>query len=182
MISVNFASRNYRLVARVQAALILAIVLLGVVTAGMIFSTVSLRRTASSMEAKLRELAAIDNDVQPLLKERGQLVDDLSRMTGLVDSKRFSWTRLLTSIEGVVPLGIALKEVDYNPRDHTLVLEGMAQSPEALRNLIVGLEKSPSFRDPLLKHQSIEKGSRSNSFNVVAVYTETAGSAAARGK
>jgi Tfp pilus assembly protein PilN len=180
MISVNFASRNYRLIARIHGVLIAAIVILCVAMAGLLFAAVSLRRTVSAMDLKLKELTAADAGFQPVLGEREQLVKDLSLMSGLIDSRRFSWTRLLTNIESVVPLGVALKHVEFNPRDHTLALEGTAQSPEALRNLIVGLEKSSPFQNPRLKHQSVEKGS--NSFNVVAGYREDASPVVAQGK
>ncbi len=180
MIIVNFASRNYRLISRIHAALVLAAVILCLVMAGMVFAAVSLRRTVSATDLKLKELRAADESIQPVLRERGQLVRDLSLMSGLVESRRFSWTRLLTSSEAVVPLGVAVKHVDFSPQNRALALDGTAQSPEALRNLIVGLEKSPSFKEPLLKHQSIEKGS--NLFNVVAVYREDTGPAVAQGK
>ncbi len=102
--------------------------------------------------------------------ERERLVKDLNAMSGLMDARKFSWTRLLSSIESVVPVGVALQKVQYSPQDHSLAMDGTAQSPESLRNLVVGLEKSSSFTDPFLKHQTLEKGSIS--FNVVAVYHE----------
>lgn len=180
MIPVNFASRNYRLIARIQIVLLAAIVIFCVTMAGMIWTAVSLRKNISVMDLKLNELEAADENMRPALREREQLVKDLSLMSGLLESRRFSWTRLLTRIEAVVPLGMALKRVAFNPGDHTLTLEGTTQSPESLRNLVVGLEKSSSFKDPFLKHQSIEKGN--NSFDVVAVYREDAGPAVAQGK
>jgi Tfp pilus assembly protein PilN len=118
--------------------------------------------------------------MRPVLLEREVLVKNLNAMSGLLESRRFSWTRLLTSIEAIVPIGVAMKNVDFDPRDRVLVLEGTAQSPEALRNLIVGLEQSASFKDPFLKHQSLEKGSIS--FNVVAVYHEGAGASVVKGQ
>jgi Tfp pilus assembly protein PilN len=180
MIPVNFASRDYRLVERIQIVLLAAIVILCMTMAGMIWNAVSLRKDISVMDQKLKGLTATDENLRPAISEREQLVKDLSLMSGLLESKRFSWTRLLTRIEAVVPVGMALKRVEFRPVDHTLTLEGTTQSPEALRNLVVGLEKSSSFKDPFLKHQSLEKGS--NSFNVVAVYRENAGPAVAQGK
>lgn len=180
MIPVNFASRNYRLLVRIQLVLLAVIVILCVTMAGMIWTAVSLRKNISVMDLKLKAIEAADENMQQALKEREQLVKDLSLMSGLLESRKFSWTRLLTRIEAVVPLGMALKRVAFNPGDRTLTLEGTTQSPEALRNLVVGLEKSSSFKDPFLKHQSIEKGN--NSFDVVAVYREDAGPAVAQGK
>ncbi len=182
MISINFASKNYRLIARVHTALIATIIILCVVMAGMVWAAVSLRRDISAMDLKLKDLRAADESIRPAIQEREQLVKDLSLMSGLMESRRFSWTSLLTRLEAVVPVGVALKRAEFNPRDHTLTLKGTAQSPESLRNLVVSLERSSSFRDTVLKHQSIEKGSNSNSFDVVTVYREDTSPAVAQGK
>lgn len=168
MISINFASRDYRLIERIYSGLIATGVLFCVIMVGLIWTAVSLRVNISAMDVKLKQRAAAEEHARPLLLERELLVKDLSSMSGLLESRKFSWMRLLTSIETVVPVGVALHKVEFNPKDHTLTLEGAAQSPEALRNLVVGLEKSAAFREPFLKHQSLEKGN--NSFNVVAVY------------
>lgn len=180
MIPVNFASRDYRLIERIHIVLLAAIVILCVTVAGMIWTAVSLRKNIAAMDLKLKEIEAADESMQPAFREREQLVKDLSLMSGLLESRKFSWTRLLTRIEAVVPVGMALKRVEFRPADHTLTLEGTTQSPEALRNLVVGLEQSSSFKDPFLKHQSVEKGK--NSFDVVAVYRENAGPSVAQGK
>lgn len=180
MITINFASRNYRLIARVRSGLIAGSILLVVITAGMSWIAVSLRENISSMDRKLQELKAADEQTRPALLERERLVKDLTAMSGLMEARKISWTRLLTSVEVVVPVGVALKHVEFNPKDFTLTLNGMARSPESLRNLVVAMEKSASFKDPFLKHQSLEKGSIS--FNVVAVYREDKNRAVAQGK
>jgi Tfp pilus assembly protein PilN len=170
MISINFASGNYRRAVRIVQALAAGSVILALAAALMIVKAVSLRADIAAMQKKLQEAEAADQLVKPALMERERLVKDLNAMSALMDARRFSWTRLLSSIESVVPVGVALQKVQYNPHDHSLVLDGTAQSPESLRGLVVGLEKSPSFKDPFLKHQTLEKGSIS--FNVVAVYHE----------
>jgi hypothetical protein len=105
---------------------------------------------------------------------------NLSAASGLHEARKLSWTRLLTSIETIFPTGVALKKLEFNPKDNMLLLEGAALSPEALRNLVIGMEKSTSFKDLFLKNQSIEKGHIS--FNVVAIYRENPGAALAQGK
>lgn len=180
MITINFASRNYRLVGRIRIGLIAGSIILAVMTAGMLWTTVTLQEKISSLDRKLRELEAADEQVRPVLLEREQLVKDLTAMSGLMESRKISWTGLLTSLEAVVPVGVALKQVGFNPKDSVLTLDGMAQSPESLRNLVVGMEKTASFKDTLLKHQSLEKGNIS--FNVVAVYRENTSPAVAQGK
>jgi Tfp pilus assembly protein PilN len=133
-----------------------------------------------AVENKLNDAQATDEQTQPLFYEREQLVKDLTAMSGLLESRKFSWTRLLTSIEAVVPTGVALTRVEFNDKERTVMLDGKARSPEALRSLVVGLEKSASFKEPFLKHQSLEKGSIS--FNVIAVYHADSSAGVAQAK
>jgi Tfp pilus assembly protein PilN len=169
MITINFAARNFRLIALITKAMVLASVVLALTAGAMLWTGVRLVREASIMERTLKGAEAAEEKVKPVLAERSRIVKELGSMSGVLESRRFSWTRFLSDIEAVVPTGVAMKRVDFNRNDGTLSLEGVAQSPEALRNLIVGLERSASFREPFLKHQSLDKGSIS--FNVVAVYT-----------
>ncbi len=180
MIPINFASRNYRRRALAHVALITTSIVLAAAVVAMVWTAISLRRNIASAELKLKELETADGKILATLQEREKLVKDLSQMSSLMASKSFSWTKMLTRLEGVVPIGVALQQVDFNPGDHTLILKGDARSPDALRNLLVGLENSSSFKNPTLKHQSLEKGS--NQFNVVAVYREDTGPAAAQRK
>jgi Tfp pilus assembly protein PilN len=180
MIKINFASKDYRLIGQFRSGLIAGSILLVALTAGLLWTAVSLRENASVMDRKLQELQAADEQVRPALLERERLVKDLNAMSGLMESRKISWTRFLTNIEVVVPVGVALKKVEFNPKDSTLALDGVARSPESLRNLVVAMEKAPSFKDPFLKHQSLEKGNIT--FNVVTGYREVKNSAVAQGK
>lgn len=179
MITVNFASRNYSIISRIRTGLIAAAAVLGIAMAVMVWATLSLRADSSALDGKLKEAEAAEKLVRPLLDERAQLAKDLASMSVLMESRKFSWTRFLTALETVVPRGVALTHVEFSSKDRTVALNGMAQSPEALRTLVVGLERSTAFREPFLKHQSLEKGSIS--FNVVAVYQENKIAAVARG-
>jgi Tfp pilus assembly protein PilN len=170
MITINFASRNYRAVASAVRVLLEAAVVLAVVAVGIIWESSLLRRDLSEMKQKLAVAETGDKQAKFTLLEQEQLVKNLNAMSGLVEARKFSWTLFFTSLEAAVPTGVAFKNVTLSPKDRTLSIEGMAQSPEALRNLMVGLEKSNSFSKPLLRHQSLEKGVLS--FNVVAIYHE----------
>jgi len=180
MITISFATRNYRLIRRIHGGLITACVLLCIVLAGMLWATVSRRADIAAMARLVKDAETADEQLQPVLKEREQLVKDLTAMSGLLESRRLSWTRLLTRLEAVVPVGVALTRLEFNAKDLSLTLEGMAQSPEALRTLVVGMERSAAFKDPFLKHQSLEKGNIS--FNVIAVYHEDKSVGVAAGK
>ncbi|MFA5074414.1 MAG: PilN domain-containing protein [Nitrospirota bacterium] len=172
MISINFATRNYRFITLLTQALGIGSVILLLAAGGIFLKTVVVRHDLGSMQEKMKKVEASYAAVASTLAERERLTKDLSAMSGLIDARKFSWTHLLTSIESVTPTGLAFKKIGFNPRDHGLVLEGIARSPESLRNLMVKMEKSPSFKDVYLKHQSLEKGSIT--FNVVAVYQAAA--------
>ncbi|HYA88999.1 MAG TPA: PilN domain-containing protein [Nitrospirota bacterium] len=179
MITINFATRNYRLSAQITKGLLIGSVILSLTALAMLWTSFTLRRDSALMEKKLKDAEGAYAEVKPVLAERAQLEKNLSAMSGLLESRRFSWTKFLTNIETVVPRGVAMKHIDFNPHDGTLSFDGVAQSPEALRDLIVGLERSASFKEPLLKHQSQEKGSIS--FNVVAIYYGNKNAAVASG-
>ncbi len=180
MILINFASQNYRSAVRITKVFLAASIILAFIAAGLVWKSILLRSATAAMQEKLKEAEASDVQINSLLAERELLVKDLSAMSSLMDARKFSWTRFLTCIEAVVPVGVALSKVEYNPGGRTLSIDGMAQSPEALRNLIVGFEKSQSFTAPFLKHQSLEKGIIS--FNVVAVYHESKSTGVVPGK
>jgi len=180
MISINFAQKNYRLLAGIYAGLVAVNVLLLAATAIIIVTSLSLRADLGTLDLRLREMAAAEEKAKPLLAERDRVVKDLGAMSGLMESRKFSWTRFLTDLETVFPVGVALDRVEYKPRERALTLDGSAQSPESLRNLVVGLERSASFKDPYLKHQSVDKGSIE--FNVVASYQGHQAAVVAQGK
>jgi Tfp pilus assembly protein PilN len=167
-ITINFAGVDYRRLAVTRAALIGVMVLLVLCAGWLSLQLRSYRDQGAAMERQTAELAASQAKLRPEMQERQRLMKDLNAMSGLLEARRFSWTRLLTAIEEAFPSGIALTRVELNPREQIVVLEGAAQSPEALSTLMIGLQRSGSFRNPLLKHQSMDKGDLS--FNVTVQY------------
>lgn len=155
---INFASRDYRLSSRLTGALIAVSAVFLALAAAMVWTAMGHHGQKTALERQTADLTARNEKLLPVLEERERLLRDLNAMAGLIEARKFFWTGLLTNIEEAFPAGAALERMQYNPKDRSLVLDGRAQSPEALRNLMAGLEKSPSFKDPLLKHQSVEKG------------------------
>lgn len=167
-INVNFARTDYRLIARLQRGVVAAIALFCILAGALLWTAGSYRHQAAAAEQQVKDLAGSAGKLRPAIEERQQLVKNLSAMSGLIEARRHSWTQFLTGIEAAFPTGIALTKVDFRPRDLTVVLEGDARSPEALSGLMIGLQRSRSFRNPQLKHQSMDKGSLS--FNVAVSY------------
>ncbi len=175
MITINFSSNNYRLFERIRRALAAACLLLVALMAIIIGTALSVRSEVGTLERKISEMEKSQEAFKTLLNERSRIVKELKDMSALLELRRFSWTQMLTNIEKSFPVGVALTSVEYNPKDRSLALDGKARSPESLRNLIVSLERETAFREPYLKHQSLDKGSIA--FNVATFYqgVKTAG-------
>ena len=168
LITINFARTNFGLLMRVRQGLIVTVVLLGTVTGILLWKANSYSVQSSALRQQVGEFTASIEKLRPVMQERQQLVKDLGDMSGMLEARRFSWIQLLTGIEAAFPSGVALTRLEFNAREQSVALEGTAQSPEALSGLMIGLQKSRSFKNPLLKHQSMDKGNLS--FNVAVTY------------
>lgn len=157
-ISINFASVNYRLIGRLGATFAAGTVVLIVVAVGLLLQAEKYHSEEHAMRQRLQALAEAEKKLKPVMDERQELLSNLGAMTGLLEAREVSWTRLLTGVEEAFPSGIALERMEYNRNDSTLLLEGRALSPEALSAFMIGLQKSKLFLNPLLKRQSIDKG------------------------
>jgi len=182
LITINFAGTNFRLLMRLQRGIIVTMVLLGITTGILLWKANSYRVQSEALTQQVREFNASIEKLRPAMQERQQLVKDLGDMSGLLEARRFSWTQLLTGIEAAFPSGVALTKLEFNAKELAVALEGTAQSPESLSSLMIGLQKSRSFKNPLLKHQSMDKGNLS--FNVAVAYQEhlAAGTAPGAGR
>jgi Tfp pilus assembly protein PilN len=169
-ISINFAGTDYRLITRVRAVLIVLLAVLLCTAGGLIMLTRTYGAKRAAVEKGIQELLTSQQKLQSVVAERQRIVQNLTTMSALLEAKGFSWTRFLSALEEVFPSGVALARLEFNPRERNVVLEGKAASPEALSGLMIRLERSPSFKNPLLKRQSMEKGIRS--FHVGVIYQE----------
>ena len=170
LITINFATVDHLLISRVRAFLVGAAVLFVLLAAVQIASTASYRSRTVAVVEQAKLLEASEDTVRPAMDEREQLVRNLGEMTSLIDARRFSWTRLLTAVEEAFPSGMALARLEYDPRERLLALEGDARSPEALSSLMIGLQRTAILKNPLLKRQSMEKGTLT--FHVTVSYDE----------
>ncbi|MDA8098246.1 MAG: PilN domain-containing protein [Nitrospiraceae bacterium] len=171
-ITINFAGVNYRLLVRIQAILALLSLFLLLGAAASLWYARAYRAESAALAGQVSDLAKSQEKLRPVMQEREELAKTLAGMTALLDARRMSWTRLLTGIEEAFPAGIALEKVEFNIKDHTASLEGIANSPEALSSLMIGLQQSQVFTNPLLKRQSMEKGNLA--FNVAISYQQPA--------
>lgn len=154
----NFVTRDYRLSTHIVAGLAAVSAVLLLVFLGIAATALAERPKGAALDRQVADIAERTEKLQTILDERDHLLRELGTMNALMESKRFSWTSLLTSIERVFPAGVALERLQCTPKERSLILDGRAQTPESLRNFVIGLERSPAFADPQLRHQSVEKG------------------------
>jgi Tfp pilus assembly protein PilN len=167
-IALYFASTDHALVARVRSMLLGAAVALGVLAVFLLLLGAFYRSRTAEIAKQVASLKSSEETVRSAMQERERLVRNLGEMSSLVDARRFGWTRLLTAIEKGFPSGVALSKLQYDPREHTVSLEGTAHSPEALSSLMIGLQRTEILKNPQLKRQSLEKGTLS--FHVTVNY------------
>ena len=167
-ISINFATIDFRLIRNVRSSLLAVCAVLLCIGGGMIMLAGTYREKTAAVEQGVRDLVASQEKLHPIVAERERVVKNLTAMSAILEAKRFSWTRFLSALEDVFPSGVALERLDYHPQERSVLLEGKAASPEALSGLMIRLERSPSFKNPLLKRQSMEKGILS--FHVTVIY------------
>ena len=120
------------------------------------------------------------SEVERLRADRGQLADDLRRATGeleqvrwrpleaevaamneLLDAHAFSWLRLLSDLERVLPWNVRLEQVQpgVEPGGVRLSLSGVAMDRDALLNLLDRMIADPRFERPLpLSETTLEGG------------------------
>ena len=125
-----------------------ASVFLAVLALFVLGKTFSYRAGIAVMDGKVKEMAQIEEEVRPVLMEREQLTRDLRPCPPSWKQGSSRGRGLLTDIESVFPVGVALSRVGLLIPDRSLMSDGTALSPEALRNFMVGLEKSPLFSAP----------------------------------
>jgi Tfp pilus assembly protein PilN len=171
LVTINFAVTDYRLVSRIRSVLIVLVVALCGLSVVLFGLNANSRSQLSAVAHQVQALEASEAKVLPALQEREQLTRNLGEMASLIEARRFSWTRLLTAIEEVFPSGVALNRLEFDPRERVVALEGEARSPEALSALMIGLQRTAILKNPLLKRQSMEKGTLS--FHVTVNYQET---------
>jgi Tfp pilus assembly protein PilN len=170
VVDINFATTDHRFIGRVRSVLFAASAALLCLAVALLALGSSYRSQSAGVRSQVQKLEAAGATIRPALLEREQLVKNLGEMASLLEARRFSWTRLLTAIEEVFPSGVALNRLEFDPRQRVVALEGDAHSPEALSGLMIGLQRTAILKNPLLKRQSMEKGTIS--FHVTVSYQE----------
>ena len=75
----------------------------------------------------------------------------------MIEKKSANWLNLLDRLEEVVPAGVALTQIEPDPKERLVKLTGAARSFANLRTLIENMEQSKNFSEVYLLSQSDAK-------------------------
>lgn len=154
------------------AALVVGLVLLGLnlhlyfsatqVTERLEARQAALKAERAQLERRVRAEAEVLNGVRwkPLRKK----VDVVNRVLA---EHAFSWLGLLRDLGTALPWQVRLTRVSPTPGENgvDLVLEGEAQTSEAVLQFLQNLIDSPHFQDPLPRSEESPEGSGTTTYS-----------------
>jgi Tfp pilus assembly protein PilN len=175
------------------------------VTALVVFlSLVALALIASASNSTNTQAAAVEVDAKKLSEQNAQLQrqaeqlrkalgpDELLQLNsaqGLVDRKRFSWTRLFSDLEGALPGNVRVTRIsvrDVASRgDRTsadLDMTVIGKSPDDVTEMIADMDRSGVFRAfPLAENLQKGRGETGTEWTLNVQYTPRAGVSTSNG-
>lgn len=149
MIRINLLPRE-RIRRRPVGTTALIMVVVGVVVAGMVASTVVLNRRIDGKREELAQVNQQINDLRPRLlrvEELRRQIDAARRKEQLLkalEASRVPWDTVLEELRTVMPQDVWLVQVELKDSGD-LVLNGYAMSYEAVARFMVSLENSRLF-------------------------------------
>lgn len=170
--TINLATRIYIDNRKLTFSIVVAFVILIALAAMIIGDIISdlremgtLNRGISAFEGKTK---AVKSSEIPE-KDFQALVERIKFANGIIEQKNYDWLLFLDRLEGVVPQGIALSNLEPNPNKGELKLGGVAKSFGNIRKFVRNLEESGFFHDVYLVNHSESQGAdgqKVTSFNI----------------
>lgn len=162
-VNINLATQPYEDARRYLTRWGSIVALLLIATLGLVAFTVHLVRRSSDIN---RQLAAVDQKLSTLDREKAEAermlalpqnrgtVDKSEYLNSIFARKAFSWTRVFSDMEKLMPPGLHVvsiaPQLDKDNQLQVHILVGGESRDRAL-TLVRNLEKTPSFRDVLLR-------------------------------
>jgi len=86
-----------------------------------------------------------------------KLEEGIRFANGIIERKAVNWLGLLDALEGVVPNGVALSQIEPPRGNEGVRISGVARSFPDLRALLENMQRAPSFTDAFLLNQAEAK-------------------------
>lgn len=155
-LNINLATRTYVNIRRLDT--VLAVLFIGM----LVVLLVEVRSVASTAG----EIGRINSEISEMERKRlgggpkvseqeyQKLLTQISYANSIISRKSFSWVMLLDNLESVVPEGVAITQIEPDPKTKGLKITGATLSFSRLRTLLENMENSSSFSDIYLLSQA----------------------------
>ena len=112
-------------------------------------------------------------------KELRRLNSEVALVNSIIAMESFSWTSLLTSLEGVVPGSVALVQISPNFKSGSIRMSAMGESTGDALKFVDALNESDEFTEAfLLSHSEKDTAKRPGSrekilFEIIVHYSDS---------
>lgn len=89
--------------------------------------------------------------------EYQDLVNQIKSANEIIYRKTFSWLTLLDKLEGVIPEGVSIKQIEPDSKNKILKLSGTTPAFSKLRLMLENMEASRDFAEIYLLTQSVTR-------------------------
>lgn len=169
-LTINLATRRYINQRRLNIWLIASFLLLAAL---LVYQVRTIANNQVEIDKIRRESAAASSGsssgVTVTAEQMKALEAKIAFGNSLIAKKTINWIGVLDKLEGVVPPGVTLSQVEPVLKDQALQFSGMARNFDSLRVLLENMEQSPNFTDTFLVSQSevkVGKTQRGLAFNI----------------
>lgn len=168
LFAINLSSRFRWYLAPARAALGIAALVLGLMIVRTSLEAWRMHEEIALLQSAVDKVLAQDRQViAAALKEGvGLSESSLQRLTSeiafanqLIDKRSFSWTRFLTELEEAIPEKLSVISIRLEPGTSQVHLTGSAHSFEDVTAFMLGIERHPTFKHPVLgQHRDAGNG------------------------
>lgn len=152
-VKINLATRSYIDTARLNAAIVAAIVIFAAL---LFFQTRNVADNAGEIRRLNQETTQLagkaKGEIPP--KDYQGLLTKIKFANDVITRKTFNWLILLDKLEGVVSDGIALTAIEPTDKGKNLKISGVAKSFANVRKLVENMEESKDFSEVFLLGQA----------------------------
>src|SRR5438874_8496315 len=136
------------------------------------------RSVQRQLSEKQKEVAQLDKELEDAratldLPQNSGTRDQARFVNELFAHKSFSWTRVVSDLETVMPNGVQVQsikpETGQDGQTHVLLTVAVERREDAIE-LVRRMESSPRFVDPVIANERTKKYSKDNRLNVEIVY------------
>jgi type IV pilus assembly protein PilN len=158
-LNINLATRTYVNSSRLNSALAALLFILVLI---LLFELKTVADIAGESAKIKDELAALERKstgaARPVAEQDYQrLIAQVRYANSIISRKTYNWVALLDNLEAVTPDGIAITQIEPDPKTMGLKISGATLSFSRLRTLLENMEQSSVFTEIYLLSQAQAK-------------------------